>query len=191
MPNMQTMPIVHTMPFLTATQCQICTQCHFCSTFGIRWLHIWHCMGAQLALGRFKIYRHNLCTTPCYYDDPWKAWKEIMPHPASQPASLPPTLWSPLIFAKKVNWACAAARIQRGTLSAKKYKPKHIQVLTTWQGLGMKGKWRGTQRCWSVDWVDFFELTEWKHLQRHTPLCTLIQWGTIVLEQCTSLKTVQ
>ena len=55
MPNMQTMPIVHTMPFLTATQCQICTQCHLCSTFGIRWLHIWHCMGAQLALGRFKI----------------------------------------------------------------------------------------------------------------------------------------
>ena len=55
MPNMQKMPIVHTMPFLTATQCQICTQCHLCSTFGIRWLHIWHCIGAQLALGRFKI----------------------------------------------------------------------------------------------------------------------------------------
>ena len=58
MPNMQTMPIVHTMPFLTATQCQICTQCHLCSTFGIRWLHIWHCIGAQLALCVFKIYRH-------------------------------------------------------------------------------------------------------------------------------------
>ena len=60
MPNMQTMPIVHTMPFLTATQCQICTQCHLCSTFGIRWLHIWHCIGAQLALGRFKIYQDIL-----------------------------------------------------------------------------------------------------------------------------------
>ena len=56
MPNMQTMPIVHTMPFLTATQCQICTQCHLCSTFGIRWLHIWHCMGAQLALCVFTIW---------------------------------------------------------------------------------------------------------------------------------------
>ena len=66
-PNMQTMPIVHTMPFLTATQCQICTQCHLCSTFGIRWLHIWHCMGAQLALGRFKIYRHSISVLlhPC------------------------------------------------------------------------------------------------------------------------------
>ena len=36
-------------------QCQICTQCRLCSIFGIGLLHIWHCMGAQLALCVFTI----------------------------------------------------------------------------------------------------------------------------------------
>ena len=37
-------------------QCQICTQCRLCSIFGIGLLHIWHCMGAQLALCVFTIW---------------------------------------------------------------------------------------------------------------------------------------
>ena len=58
MPFMHTMPIVHTMPFMRATQCQLCAQCQLCSTFGIVRLHIWHCVGAQLALCDVILYMH-------------------------------------------------------------------------------------------------------------------------------------
>ena len=55
MPIMHTMPFMHTMPYMLAIQCQLCTQCQFCNTFGIGWLHIWHWMGAYLALTDSKL----------------------------------------------------------------------------------------------------------------------------------------
>ena len=68
MPFMHTMPIVHTMPFMQATQCQLCAQCQLCSTFGIVRLHIWHCVGAQLALCDVILYMHKLIPSCGYLD---------------------------------------------------------------------------------------------------------------------------
>merc|ERR1712020_576997 len=67
MPFLHTMPIVHTMPIMQATQCQLCAQCQLCSTFGIVRLHIWHCVGAQLALCDVILYMHSFRTI--YFDE--------------------------------------------------------------------------------------------------------------------------